>query len=102
MIYKVKLVERKSVIVFDEVQLAPKARQTIKYLIADGRYDYIETDSLIGFRKFTEDILIPSEETAIEMYPMDYEEFRWASGDDVGCTLLKQCFESKKLLEMRS
>ena len=102
MIYKVKLVERKSVIVFDEVQLAPKARQTIKYLIADCRYDYIETDSLIGFRNFTEGILIPSEETAIEMYPMDYEEFRWALGDDVGCTLLKQCFESKKLLEMRS
>ena len=98
MIYKVKLVERKSVIIFDEVQLAPKARQAIKYLVADGRYDYIETGSLIGIRKFTEGILIPSEETAIEMYPMDYEEFRWALGDDVSCTLLKQCFESQRVL----
>lgn len=98
MIYKVKLVERKSVIVFEEVQLAPKARQAIKYLVADGRYDYIETGSLIGIRKFTEGILIPSEETAIEMYPMDYEEFRWALGDDVSCTLLKQCFEAQRVL----
>lgn len=98
MIYKVKLVERKSVIVFDEVQLAPKARQAIKYLVADGRYDYIETGSLIGIRKFTEGILIPSEETTIEMYPMDYEEFRWAMGDDVTIPLLRQCFESRKVL----
>lgn len=98
MIYKVKLVERKSVIVFDEVQLAPKARQAIKYLVADGRYDYIETGSLIGIRKFTEGILIPSEETIIEMYPMDYEEFRWAMGDDVSVPLLRQCFESKRAL----
>lgn len=98
MIYKVKLIERKSVIVFDEVQLAPKARQAIKYLVADGRYDYIETGSLIGIRKFTEGILIPSEETTIEMYPMDYEEFRWAMGDDVTIPLLRQCFESKRAL----
>lgn len=98
MIYKVKLVERKSVIVFDEVQLAPKARQAIKYLVADGRYDYIETGSLIGIRKFTEGILIPSEETTIEMYPMDYEEFRWAMGDEVSVPLLRQCFESKRAL----
>ena len=98
MIYKVKLVERKSVIVFDEVQLAPKARQAIKYLVADGRYDYIETGSLIGIRKFTEGILIPSEETTVEMYPMDYEEFRWAMGDDVSVPLLRQCFEQKRAL----
>ncbi len=98
MIYKVKLVERKSVIVFDEVQLAPKARQAIKYLVADGRYDYIETGSLIGIRKFTEGILIPSEETIVEMYPMDYEEFRWAMGDEVSVPLLRQCFESKRAL----
>ena len=98
MIYKVKLVERKSVIVFDEVQLASKARQAIKYLVADGRYDYIETGSLIGIRKFTEGILIPSEETTIEMYPMDYEEFRWAMGDEVSIPLLRQCFESKRAL----
>lgn len=98
MIYKVKLVERKSVIVFDEVQLAPKARQAIKYLVADGRYDYIETGSLIGIRKFTEGILIPSEETTIEMYPMDYEEFRWAMGDDISVPLLRQCFDAQKTL----
>ena len=98
LIYKVKLIERKSVIVFDEVQLAPKARQAIKYLVADGRYDYIETGSLIGIRKYTEGILIPSEETTIEMYPMDYEEFRWAMGDDVSIPLLRQCFESKRAL----
>lgn len=98
MIYKVKLVERKSVIVFDEVQLAPKARQAIKYLVADGRYDYIETGSLIGIRKFTEGILIPSEETTIEMYPMDYEEFRWAMGDEISIPLLRQCFDAQKTL----
>ncbi len=98
MIYKVKLVERKSVIVFDEVQLAPKARQAIKYLVADGRYDYIETGSLIGIRKFTEGILIPSEETTIEMYPMDYEEFRWAMGDEISFPLLRQCFDAQKTL----
>ena len=98
MIYKVKLIERKSVIVFDEVQLAPKARQAIKYLVADGRYDYIETGSLIGIRRYTEGILIPSEETTIEMYPMDYEEFRWALGDEVSVPLLKQCFESRRPL----
>lgn len=98
MIYKVKLIERKSVIIFDEVQLAPKARQAIKYLVADGRYDYIETGSLIGIRKFTEGILIPSEETTIEMFPMDYEEFRWALGDDVSIPLFKQCFETQRAL----
>lgn len=98
MIYKVKLVERKSVIVFDEVQLAPKARQAIKYLVADGRYDYIETGSLIGIRKFTEGILIPSEETTIEMYPMDYEEFRWAMEDEISVPLLRQCFDAQKTL----
>lgn len=98
MIYKVKLIERKSVIVFDEVQLAPKARQAIKYLVADGRYDYIETGSLIGIRKYTERILIPSEETTIEMYPMDYEEFRWALGDEISAPLIKRCFESKRAL----
>ncbi len=98
MIYKVKLIERKSVIVFDEVQLAPKARQAIKYLVADGRYDYIEIGSLIGIRKYTEGILIPSEETTVEMYPMDYEEFRWALGDEVSVPLLRQCFESRMTL----
>ena len=76
----VTLVEGKSVIIFDEVQLYPKARQAIKYLVADGRYAYIETGSLISIRKNVKDILIPSEEYKIPVYPMDYEEFLWATG----------------------
>ncbi len=96
MIYKVELHARKSVIIFDEVQLAPPARQAIKHLVADRRYDYIETGSLIGIRKFTEKIVIPSEETIIEMHPMDYEEFRWALGDTVSIPLLKKSFEKRQ------
>ncbi len=92
MISKTQLFERKSAIVFDEVQLEPRARQAIKYLVADGRYDYIETGSLIGIRKFTERILIPSEETTIDMFPMDYEEFRWAMGDNVSTTMFRSFF----------
>ena len=72
--YHVNLVERKSLIIFDEVQLCPLARQAIKHLVADHRYDYLETGSLISIRKNTKDILIPSEEECINMYPMDYEE----------------------------
>lgn len=94
MLYKVQLYERQSVIIFDEVQLAPKARQAIKHLVADGRYDYIETGSLIGIRKFTQNIVVPSEETHLEMHPMDYEEFRWALGDTVSVPLLRQCFSN--------
>lgn len=96
MIYKVELYERNSVIIFDEVQLAPLARQAIKHLVADRRYDYIETGSLIGIRKYTERIVTPSEETIIEMHPMDYEEFRWALGDTVSVSLLKDCYIRKK------
>lgn len=76
----VELVERKSVIIFDEIQLFPKARQAIKHLVKDGRYDYIETGSLISIKKNVKDILIPSEEHKIHVYPMDYEEFMWATG----------------------
>ncbi len=90
----VKLYEKESVIIFGEVQLLPKARQAIKYLVADGRYKYIETGSLLSTRKNTKDILIPSEEHKISMYPMDFEEFLWAIGDlvtaDTIRTLLKQ------------
>ncbi len=93
--YGVDLIERQSVIVFDEVQLCPKARQAIKHLVKDGRYDYIETGSLISIRKNVKDILIPSEERKIEMYPMDYEEFRWAMGDTASTKLLRQCFVSR-------
>ena len=86
--YHVQLFERQSVIVFDEVQSFPLARQAIKYLVADGRYDYIETGSLISIKKNTENITIPSEEDRLQMYPMDYEEFRWALGDEVTIPLL--------------
>ena len=91
--YTVDLHERKSVIIFDEVQLCPAARQAIKVLVADHRYDYIETGSLISIKKNVKDILIPSEERKISMYPMDYEEFLWAIGDTATFSLLKKCFD---------
>lgn len=94
--YKTDLMERKSLIIFDEVQLCPKARQAIKSLVKDRRYDYIETGSLISIKKNVKDILIPSEERKISMYPMDYEEFRWALGDTTTVPLMKKCFESNK------
>ena len=77
--FNVTLYERNSLIVFDEVQLYPKARSAIKYLIEDGRYDYIETGSLISIKKNVKDILIPSEEEKLKMYPFDFEEFLWAN-----------------------
>lgn len=94
----VSLYERKSVIVFDEVQQYPIARQAIKYLVEDGRYDYIETGSLISIHKNVDNIVIPSEEEAISMYPMDYEEFRWALGDTETIPLLKEMLEKKQSL----
>lgn len=96
--YNTALHERKSVIIFDEVQQCPKARQAIKYLVKDGRYDYIETGSLISIHKSTKDISIPSEEHRIEMFPMDYEEFRWAMGDNASIPLLRQVFDKKMSL----
>lgn len=96
--YGTELKERKSAIIFDEVQLAPKARQAIKYLVKDGRYDYIETGSLISIRKNVKDILIPSEEVKLQMYPMDYEEFKWALGDTATIKLLQGCFQNKTSL----
>ncbi len=92
-IYRVILQERHSVIIFDEVQKCPLARQAIKQLVKDHRYDYIETGSLISIRKNTENIIIPSEETRIDMFPMDYEEFRWALGDTATVPLLRQFFD---------
>ncbi|MBQ8766985.1 MAG: ATP-binding protein [Clostridia bacterium] len=94
--YKKDLIERKSLIIFDEVQLCPKARQAIKSLVKDHRYDYIETGSLISIKKNVKDILIPSEERKISMYPMDYEEFRWALDDTTTVPLMRKCFESNK------
>ena len=96
--YGIKLFKRDSLIVFDEVQQFPRARQLIKYLVADGRYDYLETGSLIRLKKNVQDIIIPSEEERIEMFPMDFEEFLWAMGDTVTVPLIKACFESKKPL----
>lgn len=96
--YGIKLFKRDSLIVFDEVQQFPRARQLIKYLVADGRYDYLETGSLIRLKKNVQDIIIPSEEEHIEMFPMDFEEFLWAKGDTVTVPLIKACFESKKPL----
>lgn len=98
MIYGVELKTRKSVIIFDEVQRCPNARQAIKFLVKDGRYDYIETGSLISIRKNIEGILLPSEELEISMYPMDYEEFRWALGDAVSVPLLARCFVDRRSL----
>lgn len=94
-IYQVQLYERESVIIFDEVQLQPLARQAIKHLVKDHRYDYIETGSLISVRSKSRDIIIPSEETKVDMYPMDYEEFRWALGDTATVSLLRTAFEKK-------
>ena len=96
--YKKTLVPRKSVIIFDEVQKCPTARQAIKYLVQDGRYDYIETGSLISIKKNTEGITIPSEEDSIQMYPMDYEEFRWALSDETTVPMLRKFWEMKKPL----
>ena len=92
-VYKTILFPRESVIVFDEVQQCPLARQAIKYLVQDGRYDYIETGSLISIRQNTKDITIPSEEDRIEMFPMDYEEFRWAMDGSATFQLHRQLFE---------
>ncbi len=94
-IYQVQLHERESVIIFDEVQLQPLARQAIKHLVKDHRYDYIETGSLISVRYKSRNIIIPSEETKVDMYPMDYEEFRWALGDTATIPLLRNSFENK-------
>lgn len=94
-IYQISLYERESVIIFDEVQLQPLARQAIKHLVKDHRYDYIETGSLISVRSRSRDILVPSEETKVDMYPMDYEEFRWTLGDTTTIPLLRTAFEKK-------
>lgn len=96
--FKTDLHERNSLIIFDEVQLCPLARQAIKSLVKDHRYDYIETGSLISIKRNVKDILIPSEEQKLSMFPMDYEEFLWAMGDSTTIPLLKGVFESKKPL----
>ena len=96
--FHTRLYPKKSVIVFDEVQNCPMARQAIRKLVNDGRYDYIETGSLMSIRKNVQNIRIPSEETRMTLYPMDYEEFRWALGDEVTIPLLNDAFEMRKCL----
>ncbi len=97
--YQVSLTPRKSLIIFDEVQFCPKARQAIKHLVADRRYDYIETGSLISISKNVSGILIPSEEDQVKMYPMDFEEFLWALGDSATPNLLRQALKAGMTLE---
>lgn len=94
--YGVKLYERESLIIFDEVQLFPKARAAIKYLVEDGRYDYVETGSLMSIKKNVADIVIPSEERHMKMYPLDFEEFLWALDNDTLMDFIRLCFEEKK------
>lgn len=96
MMYKVTLKPRSSVIIFDEVQKCPNARQAIKYLVEDGRYDYIETGSLLSIKQNVKDIIIPSEEDELTLNPLDYEEFKWALGDEVSIPMLRQFFEKRK------
>lgn len=96
--YQVKLYPRKTLIIFDEVQEFPRARGAIKYLVADGRYDYIETGSLMSIKKNVQDALIPSEEHHVNLYPMDFEEFLWALGDDMLMPFIKERFEKKQPL----
>ena len=96
--YGKKLYERESLFIFDEIQLCPRARGAIKHLVADGRYDYIETGSLISIKKNVKDILIPSEEEKIKMYPFDFEEFLWAMGNDTMMDFIRECFKKGKPL----
>ena len=93
--YSTALYKRQSLLIFDEVQQFPRARQLIKYLVADGRYDFIETGSLIRLKKNVQDIIIPSEEEHIEMFPLDFEEFLWALGDNATIPFVRQCFEKR-------
>lgn len=96
--YRTQLHRRESVIIFDEVQKMPKAREAVKYLVADGRYDYIETGSLISIKENVESISIPSEERRLKMYPMDFEEFGMALGEEILIGQIKHCFESRRAL----
>ena len=97
--YNVTLYPHESLIIFDEVQQFPKARQSVKRLVKDGRFDYIETGSLISIRENVKDITIPSEERRLKMYPMDFEEFCWALGEEQMTAYIRRCFTDKKPLE---
>ena len=94
--YKVRFHERNSLIILDEIQLCPRARAAIKFLVADGRFDYIETGSLVSIKKNTRSIVLPSEERSIQMYPMDFEEFLWATGNDMLMDLIRKMYVERK------
>ena len=94
--YGVELYERETLFIFDEIQFFPRAREAIKFLVEDGRYDYLETGSLISIKKNVKDILIPSEEESIVMYPMDFEEFLWAMGRNTLMDFIREHFENRK------
>lgn len=98
--FKTKLYPGESLIILDEIQLFPQARQALKTLLKDGRYDYIETGSLAGITKKTKssEILIPSEEYPVEMFPLDFEEFLWAMGDNITCDMLREHYIKRKPL----
>jgi predicted AAA+ superfamily ATPase len=96
--YNTQLYEHESLIIFDEVQLCPKARSAIKYLVADGRYDYLETGSLVSIKKNVKDIVVPSEERSLKMYPMDFEEFLWALGDEMLMPFIETHFDAAREL----
>lgn len=96
--YNIRLYEHESLIIFDEVQMFPRARAALKYLVADGRYDYLETGSLMSIKKNVKDIVIPSEERHIKMYPMDFEEFLWAMGNDTLMNIIRKQFEGRKAM----
>ena len=96
--FNVQLHPRESLIIFDEVQLFPRARAAIKYLVADGRYDYVETGSLMSIKANVAEIVIPSEERHIKMYPLDFEEFLWACGNETLMPLIRQCFSNQRPL----
>ena len=94
--YKKQLTPRRSLIIFDEVQKCPRAREAIKALVEDGRFDYLETGSLISIKKNVENIVIPSEEDGLDMYPMDFEEFLWAMGEETLMDFVRMCFDKKQ------
>lgn len=94
--YGVKLYERETLFIFDEVQLCPKARAAVKYLVADGRYDFLETGSLMTIRKNVADIVIPSEERHLKMYPLDFEEFLWALGNETLMPFAENRYSERK------
>ena len=97
-LYDVRLYQRESLVIFDEVQLCPRARALIKYLVADGRYDYLETGSLISLKANVQDIVIPSEEEHVEMFPLDFEEFLWAIGNETAYGFMRTALETMKPL----